>query len=179
MEYKRFELNAKINNDHIVEGHANVYNVLDKKNDIVRAGAMTETLERAKQEGILPALLLEHDIGLFAGLWLEMDDSDKGLFVKGKILSDTPGGEKALAGLYNRSIIALSIGFDVNQYHYEYIDGKNVRVITHLTLYEVSLVSNPANSESIITKFDAITDDVATFDAITDDVTNHIREIVA
>lgn len=160
MEYKRFDLNAQIINDHIIQGYANVYDILDCTKDIVKAGAMRDTLERAKQDGILPALLFEHNMGLFAGLWLEMHDSDKGLFVNGKILPDTPGGELALQGLYNRSITALSIGFDADEYHYQIINSEHVRVITKLTLYEVSLVNNPANKESIITKFNEVTNEV-------------------
>lgn len=153
MEYKRFDLNAKIVNNHVIQGFANVYDILDCTNDIVKPGAMRDTLEQAKQQGILPALLLEHDIGLFAGLWLEMIDSEKGLLVNGKILSETPGGALALEGLYNRSLTALSIGFDVEEYHYITINSQRVRVITKLALFEVSLVRNPANKEAIITNF--------------------------
>lgn len=153
IEYKRMNFEYRYNKsddqNHTVEGKANVFNIVDLKKDIVLPGAMKSTLAQAYARGILPAMLLEHSVDLYAGLWYAVEEQEDSLFVSGKVLADTEGGKQAIQGLYNRTLIGLSIGFEVMSYYIK--DG--IRYIQELDLYEVSMVSHPANTQALITKF--------------------------
>lgn len=146
MEYKNLNFNYNYKGDHVIEGFASVFDVIDLKGDMVMRGAMSASLKKYHEIDLLPAMLLEHDILLYAGLWITMCETKNGLYVMGKILSSTPGGELAVQKLSQRALIGLSIGYEAIS---SYItDG--VRCLTQIELYEVSLVEKPANQHALI-----------------------------
>lgn len=154
-EYKSFNFRYSFNKhdkdqDHLVEGLGNVFNVVDGQKDVVLPGAMKRSLLRAYKQNMLPAMLLEHQVAQFAGLWYVVEEKDNGLFVSGKVLSSTEGGQMAIRQLYNRTLVGLSIGYKtISSY-----EKDGIRYLEEIDLQEVSLTENPANSKALIEKFE-------------------------
>ena len=69
----------------VFSGYASVWESIDLGGDTIRKGAFIDTLNDWKAKGMLPQLLWYHDIKEIIGDWLEMDEDDHGLKVKGKV----------------------------------------------------------------------------------------------
>lgn len=119
-------------------GLASVYNVTDLHGDVVVPGAFTKTIQ---ERGGRIKLLWQHDPNIPIGVG-EISDSEAGLVLKGRLTLGTEKGREAYALLRDGVVDALSIGYDtVKQSKGE--DG--VRRISEIRLWEVSLVTFPAN----------------------------------
>jgi HK97 family phage prohead protease len=158
METKRFNVAAEIkavDDSGIIEGYGSVFGNLDSYSDIVAPGAFAKSLEEAKASGRMPAMLWQHNPEEPIGVWTEMREDDRGLFVKGK-LAETQRGKEARELIKLGALTGLSIGYTTRTYQ---VDRENdSRVLTDVQLWEVSPVTFPANSEARITgvKADAI-----------------------
>ena len=158
METKRFNVAAEIkavDDSGIIEGYGPVFGNLDSYSDIVAPGAFAKSLEEAKASGRMPAMLWQHNPDEPIGVWVEMREDDRGLFVKGK-LAETQRGKEARELIKLGALTGLSIGYTTRTYQ---VDRENdSRVLTDVQLWEVSPVTFPANSEARITgvKADAI-----------------------
>ena len=158
MDTKRFNVAAEIkavDDSGVIEGYGSVFGNLDSYSDIVAPGAFAKSLEEAKASGRMPALLWQHNPEEPIGVWTEMREDDRGLFVKGK-LAETQRGKEARELIKLGALTGLSIGYTTRTYQ---VDRENdSRVLTDVQLWEVSPVTFPANSEARITgvKADAI-----------------------
>ncbi len=158
METKRFNVAAEIkavDDSGVIEGYGSVFGNLDSYSDIVAPGAFAKSLEEAKASGRMPAMLWQHNPDEPIGVWTEMREDDRGLFVKGK-LAETQRGKEARELIKLGALTGLSIGYTTRTYQ---VDRENdSRVLTDVQLWEVSPVTFPANSEARITgvKADAI-----------------------
>lgn len=128
-----------------VEGYASVFNNVDSYKDIVLPGAFAKTL---KKKRTIP-MLWQHDSDEVVGVWSELEERDRGLYVKGSIV-DTSMGLDAYKLLKAGAITGMSIGYSTKQYEID--TEKNVRKLMELDLYEVSLVTFPANEKAQITR---------------------------
>lgn len=128
-----------------VEGLASVFGNVDSYKDIVMPGAFTKTL--AKRKKPLP-MLWQHDSGQVVGMWSQLEERDKGLYVKGTIL-DTTMGDDAYKLVKAGAVSGLSIGYSTEKYEID--NDKGTRKLLEVKLYEVSLVTFPANERAQIT----------------------------
>jgi HK97 family phage prohead protease len=124
------------------EGYGSVFGVLDSYADIVAKGAFKRTLKEAKAKGRMPALLWQHDPRIPVGVYEEMREDDTGLYVKGQ-LADTQQGNDAYTLLKMGALSGLSIGFRTLKSKIDEESG--IRTLTEVELWEVSLVTFPAN----------------------------------
>jgi len=125
------------------DGYASVFNVVDKVNDNILKGAFEESLEKYREQQILPPLLWQHDSSEPIGEWLEMYEDEHGLFVKGKLfIGQLKTADEAYALLRKNIVTGLSIGYRAQDF---YKDARGVRILTRVDLEEVSLVTFPAN----------------------------------
>jgi HK97 family phage prohead protease len=109
---------------------------------VIEHGAFTKTL---KENGARVKLLWQHDISEPIGLPTSLAETMVGLEVAGKI-SQTTRGKDAIVLTRDGVIDELSIGFDPIVYNMERLqDGSEVRHITELRLWEISLVSFAAD----------------------------------
>ena len=128
-----------------VEGFASVYNNVDSYNDIVLPGAFIKSLKGVKK---LP-MLWQHDSGQPIGFFDSFEEQKKGLYVKGPIL-DTTMGNDAHKLVKAGAVTGMSIGYSPEKYE---IDEKNdTRKLIEINLYEVSLVTFPANPKAQVTR---------------------------
>jgi len=129
--------------DGLFSGYASVFGALDHQNEIVAAGAFMRTLASWRMQGRMPAMLWMHDPTLPIGLWMSLQEDKNGLAVQGRLALRTQKGMEAYELLKMGALTGLSIGYKVISSR---IDGKRkARVLTDLDLFEISLVTFPAN----------------------------------
>lgn len=148
-----FEIKS-IDEQGIFEGYGNVFGVQDHYRDVVEPGAFTKTLQNWQSKGRLPALLWQHDSSKPIGVYESMNEDQYGLHVRGRLLvEDVPLAREAWALLKAGAINGLSIGYSTVL---EERDINRVNHIKEIDLWEVSLVTFPANAESTVTHIKTI-----------------------
>lgn len=131
-----------------IEGYGSVFGIKDTWDDIVAPGAFAASLAEHKAAGSMPAMLWQHDQSEPIGVWTEMVEDEKGLRVKGQIVMETEKGKAAYALLKKGALKGLSIGFVSKEWSYD--ADAEVRTLTAVDLWEVSLVTFPANGKATI-----------------------------
>lgn len=130
------------------EGYAAVFNEKDLVGDIIRKGAFKKTLESWQNSGKNIPLLYQHKEPI--GIITKIFEDDYGLYVVGEINLETEEGRKAYALLKQGALQGLSFGYEVVQSRW-LKDG--TREILEVKLWEVSLVTFPAQEKTKIISF--------------------------
>src|SRR5690554_6468130 len=137
------------------EGYGSVFGVKDSYDDIVVRGAFEASLTAWKEKGRLPAMLWQHRIDEPIGIFTEMKEDDVGLYVKGRLLvNEDELARRAHAHLKAGSIGGLSIGCRLKDYDYD--GGKDAFILREIELWQVSLVTFPANDEARVSSVKSI-----------------------
>lgn len=123
-----------------VTGYASVFGACDQGGDIVARGAYARSLAALGRAGRRVRMLWQHDPAQPIGVWDEIREDDRGLFVKGRVLTDVARGREAAALLAAGAIDGLSIGYRTVKAEK---DANGRRVLSDLDLWEVSLVTFP------------------------------------
>ncbi len=66
-----------------IHGYASLWGVADLNGDVVQAGAFADSLARTGAEGV--RMLSQHDARAPVGVWDQIVEDDRGLFVRGRI----------------------------------------------------------------------------------------------
>ena len=149
-EVRSFALQIKAaGEDGTVEGYGSVFGVRDNYDDVISKGAFVQSLKDHKAAGTMPAMLWQHDADKPIGIWTEMVEDEKGLRIKGQLAMETVKGKEAHALLKMGALNGLSIGFMAKEWAYE--RDTEVRTLTAIDLWEVSLVTFPANEKARVT----------------------------
>lgn len=138
-----------VNDEGEFTGYGSVFGVKDSYMDIVMPGAFAKTLAEWKSKNAFPALLWQHDTKEPIGVYTDMKEDEKGLFVAGRLLiNDDALAKRAHAHMKAGSLSGLSIGYALNDYEW---DGeKEAFLLKEIDLWEVSLVTFPANDSARI-----------------------------
>lgn len=142
-----FEVKA-VNDDGTFEGYGSVFGVVDSYKEIVAQGAFSESLAALKSQSRMPALLWQHRSGEPIGVYTEMLEDHIGLHVKGRLALKTARGAEAHELLRMKALSGLSIGFITREDSYDKVAG--IRTLKKVDLWEVSLVTFPANDAARI-----------------------------
>ena len=143
-----FEIKS-VNDSGAFTGYGSVFGVKDSYSDIVVKGAFTKSLNKWKKNGRLPALLWQHKMDEPIGYYTKMVEDDNGLYLEGQLLiEDDPLARRAHAHMRAKSLSGLSIGYALNDYDYD--EGKDAFILKEIDLWEVSVVTFPANDEARI-----------------------------
>ena len=145
-----FELKREPDTDGVFEGYASVFGVVDQGDDVVERGAFTKSLASGRKV----RLLWQHDSWQPIGVWDEIREDDRGLYVKGRVLKDVQQGSEALALLKAGALDSMSIGYRTIESMQEGKGG--VRKLTEVDLFEVSLVTFPMLPEAMVTDVKSI-----------------------
>jgi len=148
-----------VGDDGTIEGYGSVFGVRDDYDDVIAPGAFLESLKAHKAAGTMPAMLWQHSADEPIGVWSEMTEDAKGLRVKGQLALATTRGKEAHALLKLGALNGLSIGFMSKQWSYD--RETEVRTLTEIDLWEVSLVTFPANDKARVTNVKAASSDIA------------------
>lgn len=131
------------------EGYGSVFGVKDSYGDIVEPGAFADSIASWRARGKLPPMLWQHKASEPIGVYTEMREDSRGLYVEGRLLvEDDPLAKRALAHIKAGSIGGLSIGFMVGAEGERYDKATGINHLTKLDLWEVSPVTFPANIEA-------------------------------
>ena len=147
--------------DGSVEGYGSVFSVRDNYDDVIVAGAFQASLAAHRAAGTMPAMLWQHDATEPIGIWTEIVEDAKGLRMKGMLALDTARGKEAYALLKMGALNGLSIGFMSKKWSYE----GDLRILAEVDLWEVSMVTFPANEAARITSVKSADDMSAPKDA--------------
>ena len=122
-----------------IEGYASMFGVPDRGGDVVRARAYGASLERMRAEGRRVKMLWQHDPAQPIGVWDEVREDERGLWVSGRLLTEVARGAEAKALIEAGAIDGLSIGYRT----VKATKSGAGRELTELELWEVSLVTFP------------------------------------
>lgn len=126
-------------------GYASVFNVVDHQRDKVLAGAfraaLTEPLSQIK-------LLWQHQWAEPIGKIDALFEDANGLYMEASLLLNVARAKEAYSLLKEGVVGGLSIGYRPEKYRIEPDTG--VRLLEEVTLFEVSLVTMPANPQACV-----------------------------
>jgi len=128
-----------------IAGYASLFGATDQGGDVVEKGAYAASLQRLSASGGRVKMLWQHDPAEPIGVWDEVREDTRGLFVKGRILTDVARGREAAALIGAGAIDGLSIGYRTIKARKD--DGGR-RLLSELELWEVSLVTFPMLPEA-------------------------------
>ena len=150
MEIKSFPFEAKVDLEkYEFEGYASTFGNLDLVGDIVEKGAFKKTIQERLPKNLIKVLWQHYDP---MGVPKHMEEDSKGLYVVAKV-SKTRENLDRLQLMKDGVVDRLSIGYEVIKREVEETeDGKQVRRLKELKLYEFSPVTFPANEEAVITR---------------------------
>lgn len=150
MEHRAYALAIRAaGDDGTVEGYGSVFGLRDTYDDVIQPGAFAASLGAHRAAGTMPAMLWQHDPSEPIGVWSEMVEDEKGLRVKGRLVLDAERGRAAHALLKAGALNGLSIGFMAKQWAYD--RDSEVRTLTEIDLWEVSMVTFPAQGRARVT----------------------------
>lgn len=153
-----FEIKAEdISEDGVFSGWGSLFDQEpDAHRDLVARGAFMETLAKGGRNRTGIMMGWQHNMrDIPPGVWLELREDQKGLFVRGQLDLDTQLGKEvysimklgAKTGMWKFS---LSIGYDSIEQEYQRVRvGENnieieVRLLKKVELWEISIVNFPA-----------------------------------
>jgi HK97 family phage prohead protease len=143
------ELKREPDQDGLFEGYASVFGVVDQGMDVVARGAFMKTLGKRRVK-----MLWQHDMAQPIGVWDQIEEDERGLFVRGRLLKEVDKGREAMALLRAGAIDSMSIGYRTIEAVPE-ADGR-VRKLTEVDLYEISLVTFPMLPDAKVTAVKSI-----------------------
>jgi HK97 family phage prohead protease len=130
----------------VFAGYGSVFNMVDSQRDVVLPGAFTETLAR---RGSDVKLLWQHDVREPIGRIEALREDGQGLYLRGRLLLEVARAREAYALMKAGVLSGLSIGYSPVRYRTDPDTG--VRMLSQLDLWEVSLVTFPANEAARVT----------------------------
>lgn len=129
----------------VIEGHASLFGLADQGGDVVQPGAYARSLERIAARGGSVKMLWQHDPAQPIGIWDEIREDARGLYVKGRLLPEVARAREAAALIGAGAIDGLSIGYRTVAAEK---DARGRRLLLELELWEVSLVTFPMLREA-------------------------------
>lgn len=121
----------------------------DAYGDIIDEGAYAKTLAAGGHTGLGVAMLYQHRYDEIPGVWTMLAEDKKGLYVEGALLMDTQLGKETHVRLKAKALRGLSIGYDAIDYERD--DKRKVRHLKEIDLWEISLVTFPAQTRAHVT----------------------------
>ena len=127
-------------------GYASIFDVIDSQRDRMRHGAFRQSLKsRSTPVKLLWQHQWEHPIGVIDAIF----EDAKGLYVEGRLLLEVAKAREAHALLKAGAVRGMSIGYQAKQSRR--CPDSGVRELAEVELWEVSIVTLPANAQANVT----------------------------
>lgn len=136
----------------IVEGYASAFGLIDSVDDRIEKGAYLDTIKN-NPDGF-PGFIMHDRWGLPVGLFFDLKEDEKGLFVKARLpKADDIVKGRLVPQIKTGSVNALSIGFRPLEFRFEMEGELQVRVLEKIDLKEISFINlgMQADSEALLT----------------------------
>jgi len=141
-QYLNFEI-KQITDQGEFSGHAAVFDNIDFQGDIIVRGAFAKSLQENNQF----VLLSQHNPTKPIGIVKGREDAT-GLFVEGKLALGVQEAKELRELALIKAVNSFSIGFAIKDSEFD--EERNVRIIKEIELFEVSIVTFPANPRANI-----------------------------
>lgn len=151
----------------VFSGYGAYFHNVDSDGDVISPGAFADSLAEWSGRGKFPPMLLQHGGGIFGGTaddmtpvgkWTSMQENARGLKVEGRLYAlGTDRGQYIYEGLKEGDFDGLSIGFETVEQKFGTKPSEPDRTLTKVNLWEVSLVTFPANPKARITAVKSLT----------------------
>lgn len=129
------------------KGYGSTFDNMDLDGDVACKGCFTKSLKEHK-----PALLWQHDQRQPIGVFDVVREDEKGLYIEARLpMEDTLVSGRVIPQIKAGSITSMSIGFNTVDSKFDTTKGCNY--LLELKLWEISLVTIPANPQATITDF--------------------------
>ncbi|MEM6587212.1 MAG: HK97 family phage prohead protease [Pseudomonadota bacterium] len=139
-KFCQFDQELSVKDGAVIEGYASLFGDQDRGGDVVEQGAYAASLERLQAEGRQVKMLWQHDPTEPIGVWDEVREDARGLYVKGRLLDGVTRAREAAELIAAGAIDGLSIGYRTVK---AAKNTKGNRLLQELELWEVSLVTFP------------------------------------
>ena len=131
-----------------IEGYSSLFGASDRNGDIVQKGAYEKSLADLASNGRRVKMLWQHDPTQPIGIWEEVREDARGLYVKGRLLDSVCKAREAASLVEAGAIDGLSIGYLTKRAG---TTEQGQRLLSELELWEVSLVTFPMLSSARVT----------------------------
>ena len=170
LEYKAVPFETKeVQENGIFKGYGSTFGGKpDSYGDIIAPGAFSDSITKNGRGGMGIALLYQHDSTKIPGVITGIAQDAKGLPLDGLLAMKTQLGAETYELLKLKALKGMSIGFDLPREKngkvsidaYELDEKNNTRLLKKINLWEVSLVTFPANTRARVTGVKNIIDAV-------------------
>ena len=139
-ERKFYPLQLKrVQQDGAFEGYASLFGREDLGRDVVLRGAFQDSLKKTGAGGI--KMLFQHDPNQVIGVWDEIREDGRGLYVRGRLTLQVAKAREVLALMREGALDGLSIGYRTVRAIRDKRSG--VRQLQRIDLWEISIVTFP------------------------------------
>lgn len=143
-KFRRFDDELALKDGAEIAGYASLYGAADQGGDVVQPGAYAASLAALAKAGGSVKMLWQHDPARPIGVWDEVREDGRGLFVRGRLLVEVQAGREAMVLLKAGAIDGLSIGYRTRRAE----KAAAGRLLHEIELWEVSLVTFPMLAEA-------------------------------
>jgi len=151
------EWKAAADDSGTLEGYLAVFGNIDLGGDVIEKGAFKKTIANIKANGI--PLLADHvaSVSSVLGTIFDAREDDHGLYVKARF-SAAPSAQDVRIKLVEGHLGRMSIGYAPEKFSYGEKDGKSVRFLKEIKLWEGSVVVFPMNPEAVVSRVKSLAD---------------------
>jgi len=143
-KFRKFGGDLALKDGAEIAGYASLFGAEDQGGDVVQKGAYGRSLTQLARAGRSVKMLWQHDPSRPIGIWDQVLEDERGLFVKGRLLVEVQAAREAHVLLQAGAIDGLSIGY--RTLRAEKAAGR--RLLHEIELWEVSLVTFPMLPEA-------------------------------
>jgi len=136
-----------------IEGYASTFGNVDQGGDLVEPGAFIEGIVQAKKDGRVIPMLWQHKQDEPIGIWTDISEDAKGLFVRGQLILDgDPVAQRAYGKLKAKALGGMSIGYRIPPGGIvEDEKRRGVSRLKRVDVREISPVTMPMNTQARVT----------------------------
>ncbi len=125
-------------------GYASLFGKADLGRDMVMPGAFAASLRKRGAGGI--KMLYQHDPNQPIGVWGEIREDGRGLYVKGRLTTGVARAREVLSLMREGALDGLSIGYRTVRGRTDKKTG--IRQLLEIDLWEISVVTFPMLPEA-------------------------------
>ena len=159
MEHQFKSFNLKANGNGSISGYFSTYEKTpDSYGDIIEPGAFTQTIAKRKESGHPFPLCWNHDFDKVIGVVDSVEETENGPYIEAHFL-DTELAQDVRKFVQSGAVYQFSFAYDVLKAREPNEEEKKAgvkNVLQDLEVFEVSVVTVPANQNAVVTDVKAI-----------------------
>ena len=156
MQFKTFEVKA--DEFGLIAGYFSTYEKTpDSYGDIIEPGAFSETIQKRKESGHPFPLCWNHDFSAVIGAVDSIEDTEKGPYIEAHFLG-TQQAQDVREMLKSGAVYQFSFAYDILGARRPTAEEEKAgvaNVLTKLEVFEISVVTVPANQNAVATEVKA------------------------